>query len=264
MPRSTSGKVSLPPIWVINLKRSIERREYITRHLSELELQFDLIEAVDGKQLTPDELAAIYDREQAIEHTGRELTPSEIGCSLSHIKLYQKMVEEDLEEVIILEDDVVIQSDFLQILEHMHLFPAAWELVLLYHGGAQISCWKKQAIYKQYQMVKFATIAYGTLGYMLKKDAARKLLAYAYPIRVPADHLTGGEVLNGIQLHGIYPRCMQQLAEGPAALTTMPDAHQSRKKPPTKAESGILVYTLYCIKTRVLNLYHSLNPRSII
>jgi glycosyl transferase family 25 len=106
----------LPPTWVINLKRSPERRRYITAHLHELGLPFELIEAVDGRNLTPEDLAAVYGAERAITCIRRELAPGEVGCCLSHLKLYRRMVDENIDEALILEDDVMIQPDFFEII----------------------------------------------------------------------------------------------------------------------------------------------------
>ena len=42
----------MPPIWVLNLRRSPERRAEITEHLARLGLDHELIEAVDGRART--------------------------------------------------------------------------------------------------------------------------------------------------------------------------------------------------------------------
>ena len=48
-----------------------------------------------------------------LEKFGRELTPGELGCSLSHIRLWEKMVKENIPEVLILEDDLLIGKCYL-------------------------------------------------------------------------------------------------------------------------------------------------------
>jgi glycosyl transferase family 25 len=258
------GQIPLPPIWVINLKRSIDRNNYITTHLNELGLPFELIEGVDGQNLTPKEFAAIYSGEQAVISIGRELSRGEIGCSLSHLKLYQRMIDENLDEALILEDDVVIDSDFFEIIKRKVFFPKDWELILFYHGGTQISFWQRKTFYQHYQFVKFAHKTWGSLSYIIKQSAARKLLAHAYPIRVPADSLTGGDIRTGVRLYGINPPCMQQLFADDPNFTTMPERNLLRRKTPSKTEMSKFVCLLYLIKTRLVNLYRGLNPRRII
>ena len=75
-------RISMPPTWVINLKRSPERRRYITAHLHELGLPFELIEAVDGWSLTPQQLAAAYSAERRFIYCVESLAFGEVGCSL--------------------------------------------------------------------------------------------------------------------------------------------------------------------------------------
>jgi len=42
---------SFPPVWVINLARELERREFISLRLKSIGLPFELISAVDGQAL---------------------------------------------------------------------------------------------------------------------------------------------------------------------------------------------------------------------
>jgi glycosyl transferase family 25 len=254
----------LPPAWVINLKRSPERRKYITAHLHELGLPFELIEAVDGRNLTPQELAALYSAERAITYSRRELAPGEVGCCLSHLKLYRRMVDKNIDEALILEDDVIIHADFFEIIKRKTLFPKDWELILLYHGSAPISFWQRQRLYQQYQCVKFAGVAYGTLGYLIRQSAARKLLSCAYPICAPMDQLAGGGIRTGVRLYGINPPCMQQLFANDPHFTTMPDRDLFRPKPPSKAEMGKCLWFLHNVKRRLVNLCLGLKPNGFI
>lgn len=45
----------------------------------------------------------------------KQLTLGEIGCAMSHIKLYEYIVENQLQEVIIFEDDAVVSLYFKEI-----------------------------------------------------------------------------------------------------------------------------------------------------
>ena len=222
---------NFPPIWVVNLKKSIDRRKYITKHLDELGLDFQLIEAVNGHNLTGKKLSALYNAQDALRRIRREMSPGEIGCSLSHLKIYQKMIDEDVEEVIVLEDDAEINRDFLEILQRKIDFPPDRELLLLFHGGKyNTSFRKRRTIFKQYQIVKFVAPPYGTLGYLIKQSAARKLLTAGYPIQVPADQLTGGWIKTGVNLYGIYPSCIKHLNEFNRDVTTIPGRKLMQQK----------------------------------
>lgn len=68
-----------------------------------------VIEAIDGRGLTADEIDAVYSRECL--HAPRypfELGAGEIGCFLSHRKAWRAIVDKGLEAGLIIEDDVEI------------------------------------------------------------------------------------------------------------------------------------------------------------
>ena len=218
---------------MISLKESLDRRAYIAKSLKELGLNFQFFEAVDGTCLAEAEFEDIYNPGKAFEYTGTHLTLGQIGTSLSHARLYQKMVEEDIEQAIILEDDAKLTPDFKQILSRRDDFPPDWELILFYHGWAYYSFWSRRRIYKQYRMVKFTGYVDGAVGYLLKKSAAHKLLATGYPICMPADYLTGGWIKNGVKLYGIQPVCITHLCDAPRSST------RSYEMPPASIGAGL-------------------------
>ena len=68
-------------VYVINMERSVNRRTSMEEQLRKLGVDYEIVKAVDGSQLTDD----------AIHNEGREDDPfsrSEIGCMLSHCKVY--------------------------------------------------------------------------------------------------------------------------------------------------------------------------------
>ncbi len=253
----------IPPIWVVNLRRSTERREHIARQLDGLSVDYEIIDAVDGSELGPDDLAACYCPSGAISLLGRELTSGEIGCSLSHLRLYRRQVDEGLDEVVILEDDAVVDPAFLEILGRREDLPADWELVTFYGSPARISYWGARAIDPRHRCVKFASIAYGTLGYLLRESGARKLLAHALPIRMAADHLTGGRIRTGLRLYGLVPPCIRERPSG-ALDSTMPDSHAVRGRWPTREELHPAIWPLHRLKWGLIHFYQKCNPYRVV
>src|SRR5437868_5078928 len=86
------------PIFVISLAAAPLRRQRICEHLESLGLTYSLVDAVDGRSLTPVEL-------KAVDGTGGRSPPGQIGCYLSHFAVYRRIVEEGLSISLILEDD---------------------------------------------------------------------------------------------------------------------------------------------------------------
>ncbi len=247
-----------PPIWVLNLRRSTQRRNRIASHLDELGIRFEIIEAIDGRTLTAEECARSTDAEKTRRFLGRDLTPTEIACSLSHRMLYQKQLDEGWESVVILEDDAVVDPAFLEVINLRDALPRDWELVSFYRGDTRVSFWGSRPLGRR-RCVKFASMAFGAVGYMLRLSGARKLLSHGDPVSVPADCLTGGAIRTGVRLYGIDPPCVRELTRDHAA-STMPEANAIHPRWPTRGELHPVVWHLHRAKWRLIHTYQRFNP----
>ena len=205
----------IPKIMVVSMSSSMDRREHMERVLSRLEVEYEYIDAVDGKRLNKHEVESCYESIAAKECIGRDLTAGELGCALSHKKIYQRMLKENISEVVVLEDDVALCEDFVKILRYRQQFPKNWELVLLGHGDSRVtgrgaySCFfGKKHLFDEYHVVCFPHLAYGTVGYIINLAGARRLLEQLNWITMPIDHLTGSR--KHIEVYGIEPFCVEE------------------------------------------------------
>lgn len=193
----SDSKINLPPIFVISLKRSQDRRKSISSQFNSLGIPFQFFDAIDGRQLSEGDLKSV-NFQKAKELCGHDLSLGEVGCSLSHIKLYEKCLEENIDEVIILEDDIMLKKDFLTVLtECFKKKLSSCEILYLFHGKAKTSFFYTK-LYNEYKLRKVRSpsshskrFITGTVGYYVNKKAMRTLLDIAYPVRMPADYLTG-------------------------------------------------------------------------
>lgn len=107
--------LTLSKIFMINLKRRDERRIKMEQSFLELGLMVDTIPAFDGKDLNEDyfkEIGLEFLTGYADPYHNRPMTMGEIGCFLSHFYIWEKMVDEKLNEVLILEDDIRFEPYF--------------------------------------------------------------------------------------------------------------------------------------------------------
>lgn len=95
-------------IYVINLKRCADRKEYMASLLSKYDADIVFIDAVDGALLSEEEKNQLYDIDAAYKKYGKTVTNSEIGCAVSHQKCYKHMIDNNIDEALIFEDDVYI------------------------------------------------------------------------------------------------------------------------------------------------------------
>ena len=116
--------------WQINanLKPTASNRiERIKERLKGLDYEF--FYGVDASKLEYDNII--------IDHNGykkvmpQNLTLGQIGCSLSHVKLYEKIANSDFDKVLILEDDCVFLPEINNIENYMNQLPNDWGMVYL-------------------------------------------------------------------------------------------------------------------------------------
>lgn len=109
--------LTLDKIVMINLKRRPDRLNKMESNFMEMGLQVELLEAVDGKELTETsikEMGVQFLEGYADPYHNRPMTMGEIGCFLSHHRIWEEMVKRDQKEVLILEDDLRFDSYFKQ------------------------------------------------------------------------------------------------------------------------------------------------------
>jgi len=184
------SRLTFSEIFMINLKRRPERRLKMEMILKELGIEYTYFEAVDGKKLTDEEIAAkgiTLMPEYEDPYHKRPMKLGEIGCFLSHYMIWQKMVENNLQEVLILEDDIKFEPYFrehaIQLMEEAHRI-GGYDLI--YFGRKRLDD-NEEFIEQSPNFVK-VSYTYWTLAYAITLDGAKKLLA-AEPLKrlLPVD-----------------------------------------------------------------------------
>lgn len=172
--------------FIINLKESTDRRQYMINEMKKTNLEYEFFDAVNGKTLS--NIGAIYDKDKAIKEADGELTLGEIGCAMSHLLLYKKMMDENIERALILEDDIIIEKDFNIIFEKLDHLEISNSVILLGQSSPHL----KRKIYKKrmdshYTLRRIFDSGCGTYGYIIDVAAAGKLYGFNYPIKYAAD-----------------------------------------------------------------------------
>ncbi|MEH6503188.1 MAG: glycosyltransferase family 25 protein [Cycloclasticus sp.] len=201
-------------IFIINLQRSVERKAHMQGLCEKLRLNPIFVGAIDGSGIERDDVDKICSKESVIKTIGRQLSAGEIGCALSHKGIYQKIVDENIELTLVLEDDVEFDKELLEVLKLVDEFPADWEVVLLgHHGGASRhsptngSLWGRKYLSSVYKTIRPCEVACGTYGYLINQQGAVKLLNDLKCIVKPIDHYTGDS--DHVNLYAVDPAPIQ-------------------------------------------------------
>lgn len=91
------------PVYVISLLRHQARRDAIAAHLRKLNVSFEFIDAVDGRTIPASHL-------RDLQEPGLEMPVGHVGCYLSHISVFRRIVEQNQSFALILEDDARISD----------------------------------------------------------------------------------------------------------------------------------------------------------
>ena len=203
------------PVWVLNLERSRDRRVYMADQLRRLNWQFEIIPAVDGRCLSAEDLR-YYSAQEALKFVSRELSPGEIGCALSHARIWERIVAVNIQEALIFEDDIEIKSELMGVLERRDAFPEDWELINFRTDVKKLPF--GPPVYAQYHACRFKAYANRTAAYLINIKGAKKLLDHVYPIRLAADGLTGRTHISNLISYGVYPDLVE-LAKFPSMIS---------------------------------------------
>ncbi|GHT96634.1 hypothetical protein FACS1894122_15100 [Alphaproteobacteria bacterium] len=195
---------------VINLDRATERLSYVLPNISALCIPYEVVSAIDGKELSQETVESIVDIESYVKFFKMLPEPGTIGCSLSHEKALKRFLESDNEFAVIFEDDVSFDPAQLseiikELMEKKHL----WDIVsfeLNHHGHPM----KIAQLSHEKSLVFYLTNVKHAGAYMINRDTACKLLKYFYPIKMPFDHYFTRSWELGIKFCGVEPRIVEQ------------------------------------------------------
>lgn len=172
------------PIWVISLQRSTERRAAISSQFESLGLPHEFVPAVDGRDLDTQYREQLTAAARGQGHY--ELTAGELGWYLSHLNLWQRMCNEGVDAVVIMEDDVRLADDFPIVLACIETLDRPWDLIRL-AGLRPRTSLPLRRLNTGRKLALLLNTACGTQCYCLSRTGAGKLLKQALPIRRPVD-----------------------------------------------------------------------------
>lgn len=121
-------------VLVISKKGDHPRKRTMEKVLGTCGIAFEFFDATMGNELSAEEIAAVYDEQAALHHKTipRKLHVSNIGCCLSHRRLYAEIERRELPSALILEDDAQPLPERLSHLSQcISELPADWDLLYL-------------------------------------------------------------------------------------------------------------------------------------
>lgn len=201
---------SIPAIFVISLKHSKDRRASIQKQMDKLQIPFEFHDAFDGRSLVKGDIRIDW---KEVEKYPFWLSNGVLGAALSHYYVYEKIVQRQLPLAVILEDDCILNRDFIEVLKRLSLHLKGNEVLLLYYG-----CWNPLVFLKstlfpltdKYSIVVSQSME-GVItanAYAISFEAARSMFEKVLPIRAGADpwkYFMNNGMIDEIRF--VYPMC---------------------------------------------------------
>lgn len=174
----------------INLDRRPDRNLNVIEQLKKVGLEniTERFSAIDGKKLDLDNYDTNIITPRGIEFAKKSeiiythLTLGAIGCAESHRTIYQKIIDENINSCLILEDDITFDDKFNEKLKYIendikvnNKINNNYDLFFLgFHPGTTYD-----------ESMRYKTV-YGLFGYIVTKSGAKKLLNL-FPITYQID-----------------------------------------------------------------------------
>lgn len=101
--------------FIIHLSKSTERVDQVDRLRKELSMPTEIVDAVDASNLSDADVQRVY--KSSLHSPGYPfgLSIQEIACFLSHRKVWQAIIDQNLLAGLVLEDDVALTPDFARV-----------------------------------------------------------------------------------------------------------------------------------------------------
>jgi glycosyl transferase, family 25 len=177
-----------PKAFILHLERAVSRAPNVRSLIACLPIESEVVAAVDGARLTPQEVDQAYAPRRFQPRYPFALTATEVGVFLSHRLAWARIVDDALDFAFIFEDDAEIDpASFAALLEFVTLERSAWNYVLLpakpIRNGVVVA--RRGGL----ALLRPDAPPLRAIAQIVSIDAARRLLDCTLPFDRPVDTL---------------------------------------------------------------------------
>jgi glycosyl transferase, family 25 len=256
-------------VFYINLDHRIDRRAYMEAQFGTLGLQAERFRAATPADVTAADLAPV-----TAEEASRCLTPSEIATSVSHQRVWRRMIEDGNRHALVLEDDCELSPQFPTFLAEFDRQGGVGGLVRLEtRSRRQILVRRATHAVLGVRLHQPYTWEWGLAAYIISADEARRVLGSPYRFRDPVDDMllspdspmrVSSSLLQAVPALAFVPQ--QDIAEGsqPASVRQSDlQAERLRRFEEEKPKGRVrkLAREILRIQRQVADIRHILRDR---
>jgi glycosyl transferase, family 25 len=166
----------------------------MVRELRKAGIDHEFVEGVEGRDVDLSDTSLV----DPTRLGNSPFSSGVVGCYLSHLKVYKKVLEADTERALVLEDDVILPADMTALIEAASTHMAGAEAVLLHHHrrghaerGEAYGFFRRGSVQLPCSRILAFPTDVGDLGgtgaYLITRDACQRMAKVMLPIKVPVD-----------------------------------------------------------------------------
>jgi glycosyl transferase family 25 len=227
---------------VINLDRSVERLNRIGRMLDEQSIKWERLPAVDGRALSETQVNQFLDAKAFGRRHGMTPLLGELGCYLSHVNAFKRLLASPFPLALILEDDVLPLEDLRSVVSGLACLPTRWDMVKLsaVHSGTPVACERLDGKHRLAVMLSRCT---GSSAYLVNRKAAQSYLNGLLPMSLPYDHEFDKAWQYGIKVRRVVPEVATHDSHAASTIAVASEApnrkfHWTRRMPTYRYRLG--------------------------
>ncbi|MBX8784741.1 glycosyltransferase family 25 protein [Ochrobactrum sp. GRS2] len=197
--------------YLINLDRAPERMARMSKMLSDLDIPFERVSAIDGQKFSQEELSDY--RSQGV--AGFDLSAGDIACGATHLMIMRKIIAGADEYAAVMEDDIYVSADAKHYLCSDSWIPQDADLVKLETSlmVTTISC-KRIKLNKTRYLSRLLSHHSGAALYIISRKAAKEIVDRFTPGMDCIDGDVFGKSLHRHNIYQIVPALGRQAAAG--------------------------------------------------
>ena len=173
-------------IVVINLPSQEGRWVHVARQFALAGLKAERVEAVSGRDLSPERLVRLYSAALNRGQYHKPLCAGEVGCYASHLAAWQRLLDTPERHLAVFEDDILVAPDLAGVLDALEHSGDEWDMVKLV-GRPRERVRSRLAGIGTRELVTYARVPGLTSAYVVSRRGAEKLLHRRLPFGRPID-----------------------------------------------------------------------------
>ena len=194
--------------YVVNMDWNPQRLAHMKEQLDALAIPFEKFSGIVGKDFKGKELRKVFSPLRSFIALRKKMTGGQLGCTLSHLAIYHKIIDANDPYALIFEDDVDIDGRFPEMLAKVKEFldPDQPQIFMFSGYGSDIDNNGPAEIRPEKNV-------WCTDGYVVTRAAAKLITKVNEPVIVVCDSFKRWRRWHGLQLFHVIPLTVRQANE---------------------------------------------------